>query len=522
MPGEFDERVYEGASFSLDALEVGSRFRLFHFVEREDGQVYLWILRALDRLRAEHAAQAHADDVAEALAFLAASFDDAPNPVDRLRDRLDNLALEGVLHRLEDATRAGSLARYRNRQSVYQFSDLGYFAYTAVESVLGARFEDANLSRLVFSDLLQDLQRLAQANLRGDGDEIVRRLTSLDRAIEDMARRAARFHLTLGEITRSTDVSPETFLHYKNALLTHMSDFMGELDKYLPRLAAAVSAVEETGISTLLNRAAESDERPLMRHDALLEDWRRRWGALRAWFAPDETGRPPRTEQLRTVTRTGVSGVIALLRQITEAQRGGVNRSTELRHLAEWVYAVPDERAAHALMSAAFNLRSARHAGGAHDDAETISHRTTWWDAPGVEVAVPYYRSGKPTSTGVPQRAVENAGVRAELRRRQLAERAAERASTRSLVALGAHDGVLDAAQTEILLRLLTRALEARTVVAGRIATGTGASDVATLRLVPAETGSTVRTEAGDLHLPGLRLEIAALRRGKGGASDDG
>ena len=520
MAGEFDERTYAGTSFSLDALEVGSRFRLFHFAEREDGQVYLWILRALDRLRAEYAAQAHEDDVAEALAFLAASFDDAPNPVYRLRDRLDNLALDGVLHRLEDATRAGSLARYRNRQSVYQFSDLGYFAYTAVESVLGARFEDANLSRLVFSDLLQDLNRLGDANRHGDGDEIVRRLASLDRAVEDMARRAARFHLTLGEITRSTDVSPETFLAYKNALLTHMSDFMGELDRYLPRLAQAVAEVEETGISILLNRAAESDERPLMRHDALLEDWSRRWGALRAWFTPDAGGAPPRTEQLRTVTRSGVSGVIALLRQITEAQRGGVNRSTELRHLAEWVYAVPDERAAHALMSTAFNLRSARHAGGAHDDDETISHRATWWDAPGVEVAVPYYRSGKPTTTGVPQRAVENTAVRAELRRRQLIEREKERAATRSLVAAGAHEGVLDAGQTEILLRLLTRALEARTVVAGRIVTGTGASDVAMLRLLPSETGSTVRTQAGDLHLPGVRLEITAIRPSAG--SGDG
>ncbi len=520
MTNEFAEPVPSGAAFSLDALEVGSRFRLFHFAQREDSQTYLWILRALDRLRAEHAAQAHVDDVAAALAFLAASFEDAPNPVDRLRDRLDNLAEEGVLHRLEDAARAGTLAKYRNRQSVYQFSDLGYYAYTAVESVLGARFEDANLSRLVFSDLLADLHRLAQANLHGDGDEVVRRLSSLDRAVEDMARRAARFHLTLGEITRSTDVSPDMFLAYKNALLTHMSDFMGELDRYLPRLAAAVAEVEETGISTLLNRAAEADERPLMRHDALLEDWRRRWGALHAWFAPDESGAPPHTEQLRAVTRTGVSGVIALLRQITEAQRGGVSRSMELRHLAEWVFAVPDEQAAHALMATAFNLRSARHAGGAHDDAETISHRTTWWDAPGVEVAVPYYRSGKPTTTGVPQRAVENGAVRAELRRRQLIEREAELASTRSLLASGAHDAVLDPAQTEVLLKLLTLALEARTTVAGRIATGTGGSDTAMLRLVPAEAGSTVRTQAGDLHLPGLRLEITGLRRGAAGVGD--
>jgi hypothetical protein len=53
---------------------------------------------------------------------------------------------EGMVHRLEDASRAGSLTRYRNRQSVYQFSELGYRAFAAVEDVLRARIRDANLS----------------------------------------------------------------------------------------------------------------------------------------------------------------------------------------------------------------------------------------------------------------------------------------------------------------------------------------------------------------------------------------
>jgi Protein of unknown function (DUF2397) len=168
-----------------------------------------------------------------------------------LRGRLDNLTDDGILHRLEDASRAGSLARYRNRQSVYQFSELGHRAYAAVEGVLAARVQDANLSRLVFSDILRDMRGLAEANRAGDGEEIVRRLISLDRVMEDMAGRSARFHLTLGDITRSTDASPETFLRYKHALLAHMSDFMAELDRYLPRLALAVAQVESTGIGTL-------------------------------------------------------------------------------------------------------------------------------------------------------------------------------------------------------------------------------------------------------------------------------
>ncbi len=511
----------QASSHDLDPLAVSDRFRLFNFTRRDDYLAYLWVLRAMDRLRAMHVAQSHADDVAAVLAELADARDNMPANIGNLRDRLDNLFDDGVLHRLEDASRAGTLALYRNRQSVYQFSELGHRAYTAVEGVLAARVHDANLSRLVFSDILRDLHDLAEANRGADGDEIVRRLTSLDRVMEDMARRSARFHLTLGDITRSTDASPELFLRYKHALMAHMSDFMAELDRYLPRLAAAVEQVEATGIGTLLNRAAEADERPLMQRAEILDDWRRRWTAVGAWFIGPGSD-DSRAAELAAATRAGVSSVIALLRQITESQRGGINRSTQLRHLAGWVVDVADQDAAHALMSAAFNLRRARHLGGIHDDAELISPRLSWQDAPGVEVAVTLFRRGKAPTAGVPQRLAAQAGIRAELRRRQAMQRAAERDAAQQLLASGPAGRVLDEGQTRVLLKLLTRALEARSVVAGRITGGSGANDVMVIRLVPSPDGSAVRTVHGTLHLPGLRLEISPTRTSATAGAPDG
>jgi uncharacterized protein (TIGR02677 family) len=508
-------------SLDLDALAVSDRFRLFNFTRRDDHVAYLWVLRALDRLRAVHQVQAHSDDVATALTELAAVYGDVP-PIDqaKLRERLDALADDQMLHRLEDASRAGSLARYRNRQSVYQFSELGYRAFAAVEDVLSARIRDANLSRLVFSDILDDLRALRAATGHADKDQVYRRLSRLDTVLDDMSRRAAQFHLTLGEIVRSTDTSPDTFLKYKNALLAHMTDFMAELDRYLPRLAAAVGDVDEP---SMLELAARADDRPFLSAADKKDDWRRRWGALRAWFADNsknaagETAAGETTESraegLRTATRAAVSGVIALLRQVTEAQRGGVNRSSQLRHLAEWVFNTPDEPAAYALMSAAFNIRSARHLGGAHDDAEQISSRATWQDAPGVDISVTLFKRGKAPAPGVPQPARNNPAIKAALRKRQAEERAAERDAARSLLANGAHDRVLDESETKVLLRLLTLASEARTIVAGRLATATGGNDVLTMRLIPSEKGSSVRTPHGTLHLPGLELELSPTRR---------
>ncbi|MGD0243319.1 MAG: TIGR02677 family protein [Streptosporangiaceae bacterium] len=507
----------ERNSLDLDALAVSDRFRLFNFTRRDDHVAYLWVLRALDRLRGLHQLQAHSDDVAGALAELAATYDEVPRIEgglrENLREKLDALAEDGMLHRLEDASRAGSLARYRNRQSVYQFSELGYRAFTAVEDVLSVRIRDANLSRLVFSDILDDLRALAAATRSRDEEQVYRRLSRLDTVLDDMSRRAAQFHLTLGEIIRSTDTSPEVFLRYKTALLTHMTDFMAELDRYLPRLAAAVTEAEAAaGADDMLRLAAEADERPFLGRDELLGDWRRRWAALRAWFAENpetESG----AEGLRTATRSAVSAVIALLRQVTEAQRGGVNRSSQLRHLAEWVFNAPDEEAACALMSGAFNLRSARHLGGAHDDAEQISGRAAWWDAPGVEISVTLFRRGKAPTPGVPQPARTNPAVKAELRRRQAAERQAELQAAARLRDAGAHGRVLDDAETKVLLRLLTLATEARTVVAGRLASGSGGNDVLTMRLIPNDAGSAVQTKNGVLHLPGFELRLDAAGR---------
>jgi uncharacterized protein (TIGR02677 family) len=517
------------SSLDLDALAVSDRFLLFNFTRRDDHVAYLWVLRALDRLRAVHQVQAHTDDVARALSELAGLHDEVPTLDGRLRERLDALADDKVLHRLEDASRAGSLARYRNRQSVYQFSELGYRAFTAVEDVLSARIRDANLSRLIFSDILEDLRELAKATRTSDRDQVYRRLSRLDTVLDDMSRRAAAFHLTLGEIVRSTDTSPGTFLRYKNVLLTHMTDFMDELDRYLPRLTAAVAEVEAAGIDAMSELAADADERPFMTRAELLDDWRRRWTALRAWFATsgsatsgsatsgsaDSYGadEESRAEGLRTATRAAVSGVIALLRQVTEAQRGGVNRSSQLKHLAEWVWSTPDEPSAHALMTAAFNLRTARHLGAAHEDAEQISTRASWWDAPGVEISVTLFKRGKPPAAGVPQPARNNAAVKAELRRRQAAARAAERQAATRLLESGAHARVLDDAEVKVLLRLLTLATEARTIVAGRLVGASGGNDILSMRLVPDGQGSTVQTTTGTLYLPGVRLELEPVGR---------
>ena len=58
-------------ALDLDSLAVSDRFRLFNFTRRDDHVAYLWVLRAMDRLRAVHLVQVDSDQVAGALDELA-------------------------------------------------------------------------------------------------------------------------------------------------------------------------------------------------------------------------------------------------------------------------------------------------------------------------------------------------------------------------------------------------------------------------------------------------------------------
>ncbi len=52
---------------------------------------------------------------------------------------LEQLHVWGLLERSYDGTRAATLAEYRNRHFVYQFTRPGYHAFRAVEDVLSSR-----------------------------------------------------------------------------------------------------------------------------------------------------------------------------------------------------------------------------------------------------------------------------------------------------------------------------------------------------------------------------------------------
>ncbi len=499
-------------SFGLDDFGLDDRMRLFSYVTADNRTAYLWVLRAFDTARASYHVMLHTSEVAAALADLSTEHQECPEPAGlELPRLLDALVEWGVLDRGQDGTRATTLAEYRNRHSVYQFTEAGYRAHRAVEGVLAAGLEDTSLSRLVFADLLADLKALADANAVGDAEEVYRKLNRLDRALADVAERAARFYHMLSDLGRVHDVRPEVFLAHKDALLTHLRDFHDELQRYTPRLREAVYKVEASGLERLVEAAAEADERLFATPAERIEDWRRRWSGLRSWLAPPGVDAPSEADRLAGATMAAIGDVLALLRRVTEARRGGVSRESQLRHLAAWFTNVGTEEAAHALFDAVFGLGGPRHVGVAYEDSEVIPTRLSWWEAPAVELSRTLVQFGRApgTGNGRPARVERSDAARRHLRQRQLDQ---ERRHTEAAAGLADApldgDAELDEAQVGVLRRLLDVALAAR--AAGRADAPLAAAAFGVrLTLTPTPGRfATVATVKGRLHIDGYAVTV--------------
>lgn len=490
-----------------DTFVRDDRLRLFSFATAEKRADYLWVLRAFDHARANYVVLLHGAEVADRLATIAADDPAGRLTAAEIGPLLEQLHQWGVLERSYDGSRAATLAEYRNRHFVYQFSQLGYQTFRAVEDVLGARGDDASLSRLALPDLLADMNELAEANRTADGDLIYRKLNRLDSTLSEMAARAAQFYLTLGDLVRTTEITPESFLTHKDALLTHMREFSSDLARYAPKIAHAIAEVEATGIERLLARAAASDERMFLPVEEREADWAARWRGLTQWFVAAEAGLSE-SERLREGTMSAIAAVLALLRRVTETRRGGVSRESQLRHLAGWFAATPTEDAAHALYRSVFDLGQPRHLSMLHPDADVIPQSRSWWDAPPVEISRTLAETGRTPSTGLPGRVQRNdAGIR-RLRERQLDQQRARSVAAASLAAGGVYERTLDEQETQVLLSLLNAALTARVPVSGRVASSTGSDSGVRLTLTPHTESTTVRTARGSLHLDGLRVSV--------------
>lgn len=503
-------------AFGLDAVGLDDRMRLFSFITVPERHDYLWVLRAIDRARSNYQVVLSTEAVAQALDELAERRGDCPGSgeVD-LSARLDALDDWGVLDRTQDAARAATIAEYRRRHSVYQFTEAGHRAFTAVESVLGAKMEETSLSRTVFRDLLEDLEQLAAASRGGDGDTVLRRFRRIDSSLNEVAEQAARFYAMIGDLTRTTEVDAAIFQAHKDALISHLRDFHNELQRYSPLLHEAATALEETGIERLVGTAAEHDDRPFGSFADRLADWRRRWEGVKAWLAPPSTELGSEVDRLSHATFNAISDITGMVRQLADARRGGVSRESQLRHLAAWFVNAPTMDAAHAIFDAVFDLSGPLHVNRPYEEPEVHSTSASWWDTDAIELSKTLLEKGRAAGG----RDTRGAKVkRDEAARRRLHERQMEqvRGDREASLAMAdqARDGfggiVLDERQLSLLLRLLDKAVAERRGPLRH--TVSAVSNGVRLSVAPADGDTVVAAKGGTLRLAGLSLAVERVK----------
>lgn len=493
-------------AFGLAARALDDRLRLFTWASGPDRLLYLWILRVFDRARQAYEVRLTPQAVADALAALAEEDPTVPRPTDVVGS-LDALVDWGVLDRSQDSGRVTSIAEYRRRASIYQLTELGFVAHGAVERVVSARPDDAQLRAIALGSILEDLAALAEANLAGDAVRVHRLLDRVHGVLTDLADRAARFYLMIGELARTEDASPETFLRHKDLLLDHLRDFHGELTRYGPLIGAAVRQVQATGEGSLVELAAQAEPAPFATQQELLARWRDHWAGVVAWFV----GGPEREatiDRLDARTTSAIADLASLLRQVTEARRSGVSRDAQLRVLAAWCWATTSDADAAALWSAAAGQRAARHLAVGADDPEVTPGDHSWWSAPPVPVSTTLRVHGRTPSPGRPAPLPDDRRTREYGQQRQAAARAAEAEAAAVLAGTDLDTRVLDGAEVALLLRLLDRALRTRSVVAGRVHAAAAGARGVRIRLRPDPAGSRVRTTAGVLTLPDVAIDL--------------
>lgn len=377
-------------------------------------------------------------------------------------------------------------------------------------------------------DGLADLVALLARDDATDA-RIATRLTEVEHHLQSLVDNVRRFNHELGRLQRDDATTDEVFLDVKQRVTTYLQEFVEGVQRPARRIAELVATIEaDPGVGVLHDRAlAGANLLHLDGEDpsiAWLEDRRRRWRALRDWFAPTDAT-SPRIERVLDVARQAILALLRVLERRWEARRRSASLREDLTVLARWFASAPTDDDAHRLGNAAFGMWPARHHHLLPDDPEDVAPATSWVSAPSVPVAATLRTSG---STAVRGRVapVGDPGV-ARARRQatqaaELAETEATRAHllTRDTAPLAAFDG-LDLERFDALLELLSVALSAPVAGDGtrRAHSVDGQVEIV---LHPPPAGAArcrLTTSAGVLTAPGYEVAIELADRG--GVLDD-
>jgi len=423
---------------------------------------------------------------------------------EQVDDALVKLEEWGNLKANPDTSRVTTVEDFYRTRYLYQLSREGEAAERALEVYDREMARRAELQAVALEDIRLRLRALRELPPEPDPAVVHSLLLELSGRLDSLAANATAFMGSLQRTIELQDVDEETFLAYKDRLISYLERFVSELVVKSHDIAATLRGIAASRADQLLRIAARREaadvapgaERPEgdgtpnagprtstassrtaapaaatdpgTENDPVAEklrDWKNRWSGLWSWFVDDGPHQSQAT-MLRKRARKAIPDLLGTISVLQERRAGRSDRSADFRALARWFAEAPDAADAHRLWRAAFGLSPSRHLTGEPETgADAVTASTSWLTAPPIVIAPRLRATGQYQRRGGPVRIRDRSAEREHLARQVLAEREQTEAARSALAtaepARLSELGVLGDGEFRLFLRLLGEALSA-------------------------------------------------------------
>lgn len=491
---------------------------LFRFSTTDLRELYVAVLAAFDEA-AVLAAALNLDQVRSALTRIGW---DEPLSDEPLQRTLKTLADDWqLLEASQDhSARYSTPEEFERKNLQWSLTPRGEAAISGLIHALDSLRSAVGLQTAVLDaigDGLAELAALADQPRSPTVDgQLHVKLSQVERQLSSLVASVRQFNGHLQRLLRDDGTDDEVFADVKRRTVSYLEEYVEGVERPQRRLVAGVHKVETLGRATIFDRAlsganlapvADGDPGP-----AWLAERERRWAALRAWFAPTDSG-SPLVGGLIDVARTAIIELLRVLERRWDSRRRAASIANDFRALGRLFGAAPGEDEAHRLFAVAMGLWPARHAHLLPVDGESRAPSQSWLAAQPVEVAPALRTTGSLAHRGKSNPIADPAMVRARRQRAQAEQLAAHDAlraalATDGTVRLSAF-GELPADTFAELLGLLAVGLDSAVGAdAARRALSVDGRVEVVLRDPHDGRIATITTAAGRLRAPDLTVSI--------------
>ena len=497
----------------------GDALRVFSYAVAEKADVYVAIVDALIVAKERFQLQVRPVELIRQLAEL-------PDPtaagsvptVEDVTAALESLYDWGNVSRFYDPAAPETLDQFYAKRFLYQLTEAGVAAHEGIRAVRRVGLNTGRLSGVLLPAIAEGLRAIQTeaAQPAPDPARLYGSFIGLFNSFKELADNAARYMDALSVEMAGITTDDESFLAYKRAVFTYLTEFVARLTQTVPEVVSLITALDPQS-AELIETAATADEAPTLddkEDDGVRRSFTERWSGVRDWFVNTRPDEASIADSLRIAMLDAINRILAALDRLHERHLRRVTREADFTQLARW-FATMDDGDAALLWDHAFGLWRPRHFAELAGDEEEDRNRSFWQATP-AEVAPRLRTSGARAGTGRPAKAAsyrdtKSAGLAGVREAHRQAERALARLADRAPLRLS-DLGRVDPHEFAALLTVVDAALAAAPDRDG-IRTASTALVAVTLRPLSEPGTAEIVTPAGRLRCADCVLDVTLTGR---------